>query len=216
MPGKGWAILVSYVCDLELNPRFSLTFSTASGFYTPVDRVSSICGGCLPVFFLLFLQLLILWINEHTENYFSFLETPKKNLRRCIVHKVSWPEICGIIWNSASARCVLCSSMFMSHIYYISLKFSLWFSHGTRIKCTVWSAADWNCIRGAIIIGSTCHLASSASQCALQIYDRCQNVNIIFFGVMLYGILALVRSEALTLWELLWMLTNKLNMVAVL
>jgi hypothetical protein len=67
-----------------------------------------------------------------------------------------------------------------------------------------------------LAVGSTWHLASSASQCALQIYDRCQNVNITFFGVMLNAILVQVRSEALTLRELLWMLTNKLKVAAVL
>jgi TRAP-type C4-dicarboxylate transport system permease large subunit len=50
----------------------------------------------------------------------------------------------------------------------------------------------------------------------LQICDWFQSVNIALFGVMLNALLALVRSEALTLRELLWMLTNKLNVAAVL
>lgn len=80
---------MSYVCGVYLNPRFGLTFIAASDFYTPFDRCSLYLEVVSPSSFFFFLQLSILWINECTENYFSFPETPKTNLQIYIVHEGS-------------------------------------------------------------------------------------------------------------------------------
>jgi len=147
------------------------------------------------------------------------------------------------LWNSMKfsqcSKCIECSSMFMSHVYYTPLKFSLWFSLGARIKHTVWSAAHWNCMRRAIrrrCIGAVRSRTldilthNTGHKWLLAVPDTWhhQHHNVRYkymIGAKVLVLLSLVSCWmlcwhwwevrfCLTLRELLWMLTNKLSVAA--